>query len=129
MDTGTITVVAPLVVIGLVGVSLAVRARKSAVVRADAAHWAHTMGTVVSATVQVSHTGTARREQPLVFYAFQVNGEVFQGQRVRVADQFGRVRVAGAPSSASSTIARYPAGSSVVVYYDPQNPGKCALEL
>jgi hypothetical protein len=47
---------------------------------------------------------------------------------VRVGDEFGRIRVAGTDSSASHTVARYPAGASVIVYYDPTNPANCALE-
>jgi hypothetical protein len=78
------------------------------------------MGTVLSATVQVGTAGSPRSELPLVFYAYQVNGEVFQGHRVRRANGV---------CNASTTIARYPAGSSVVVWYDPTDPGNSALEL
>ena len=63
-----------------------------------------------------------------MLYAYQVNGEVFQGHRVRVGDEFGRTRVAGAESSASHTVARYASGTSVIVYYDPTNPSCSALE-
>ncbi len=120
IDTSTITVVAPLLIVGLVGASLLVRARRATSIRSVASQWPRTMGTVLSSTVQVGHGGGSRNEQPLVYYAYQVNGEVFQGHRVRV----GRI-----PSSASSTIARYPAGSPVVVYYDPSDPRNSALEF
>ena len=86
------------------------------------------MGTVLSATVQVSHHGNSRQEAPLVLYAYQVDGQVFQGHRVRAGDEFGRVRTAGTESSASNTVARYPSGSCVVVYFDPANPANSALE-
>ena len=46
--------------------------------------WLTTMGTVLSATVQVGNNGSSRSEHPLVFYAYQVDGQVFQGQRVRL---------------------------------------------
>ena len=55
-------------------------------------------------------------------------GQVFQGHRVRAGDEFGRVRTAGTESSASNTVARYPSGSCVVVYFDPANPANSALE-
>lgn len=81
--------------------------------------WPNTRGTVLSATVQMSHTARARRESPLVFYAYQVDGRMFQGHRVRAT---------GHCTNASEVIARYPAGASVVVYYDPTDPANSALE-
>ena len=128
VNSSVVTTVAPLLVIAGVGAVLFLRARKSTAVRSLAGGWPHTMGTVLSATLQVSTQGKARHEAPLVLYAYQVNGQVFQGDRVRVGDDLGRVRVAGVASSASSTIARYPAGASVIVYYDPTNPANSALE-
>ncbi len=81
--------------------------------------WPYTRGTVLSATVQMSHTARARHESPLVLYAYQVDGQMFQGHRVRSS---------GACPNASEVIARYPAGASVVVYYDPADPANSALE-
>ena len=127
-DTSIITMVAPLLVIVGVGGYVVSRMRRSAAARSLAVGWPHTMGTVLSATVQVSHRGNSRQEAPLVLYAYQVNGEVFQGHRVRVGDEFGRTRVAGTESSASHTVARYASGTSVIVYYDPTNPSCSALE-
>lgn len=81
--------------------------------------WPNTRGTVLSATVQMSHTSRARHESPLVLYAYQVDGRMFQGHRVRAN---------GPCANASEVIARYPAGASVVVYYDPADPANSALE-
>jgi len=128
VSTSVITTVAPLLLVVGVGVAVLWRARKTTTVRSLAGGWPHTMGTVLSATLQVSHQGTARHEAPLVLYAYQVNGQVFQGDRVRAGDDPGRARVAGAANGASTTIARYPAGASVIVYYDPTNPANSALE-
>ena len=127
-DTSIITVVAPLLVIAGVGGYVVSRMRKSSSARSLAIGWPHTKGTVLSATVQVSQHGNLRQEAPLVLYAYQVNGQVFQGHRVRVGDAFGRTRVAGTESSASNTVARYPSGAPVIVYYDPTNPSCSALE-
>ncbi len=106
---------AAIVVVALVGVALIVRAR-----RPSAVQWSRTKGTVLSATVQVGTSGPSPVESPLVFYTYQVNGEAFRGHRVRMQRR---------PGAASSVVARYPAGSSVVVYYDPSNPANSALEL
>ena len=88
--------------------------------RAPVAPWPQTSGTVISSTVQVSARAGLRDEHPLVFYAYQVAGVVYQGTRIRRSGN-------GLP--AASTVDRYPAGSAVVVYYDPTNPGLSALEL
>jgi len=118
IDTTSASFVAPLVVVAVAGVSWFARSRRSDAPRSLAADWPYTSGTVLSATVQVSHRGTARRETPLVLYAYQVGGEVFQGNRVRVSGDV----------NASGTVARYPAGACVTVYYDPANPASSALE-
>ena len=86
------------------------------------------MGTVLSATVQVAQRGTTRQEAPLVLYAYQVDGQMFHGHRVRVTDDLSRGHRADADSSASNTVARYPSGAPVVVYYDPANPANSTLE-
>ncbi len=78
--------------------------------------------------MQVSFGATSRRESPLVLYAYQVEGRMFQGRRVRASDKYGRTMPDGAGCSASATIARYPAGTAVTVYYDPLNPANSALE-
>jgi hypothetical protein len=132
IDTGTLAVGAPLllvmIVVMLVGIPLLVRARKWPASRSPAARWPHTLGTVQSSTVQVSFGATSRRESPLVLYAYQVEGRMFQGRRVRASDKYGRTMPDGAGCSASATVARYPAGTSVTVYYDPLNPANSALE-
>jgi hypothetical protein len=113
---GPVAAMALLVAVAGVAGSVWWRARRTP---AQAVHWPHTKGTVLSSTVQVGG-GASRAGEPLVFYAYQVNGQVFQGQRVRAA---------GTPRNTSSTIARYPAGASVTVYYDPDDPSNSALEV
>ncbi|MDO8389679.1 MAG: DUF3592 domain-containing protein [Actinomycetota bacterium] len=118
IDTSSASIVAPIVVVAVLGVSLLARSRRPAASRSVAADWPHTSGTVLSATVQVSQKGAVRQATPLVLYAYQVGGEVFQGNRVCVR---------GA-ADASGALARYPAGACVTVYYDPANPANSALE-
>ena len=108
IDTGTLAVGAPLllvmIVVMLVGIPLLVRARKWPASRSPAARWPHTLGTVQSSTVQVSFGATSRRESPLVLYAYQVEGRMFQGRRVRASDKYGRTMPDGAGCSASATV-------------------------
>ncbi len=118
----------PVAVLAGVGAYFTARIRKGAKSRSLAMGWPQTMGTVLSATVQVAQRGTTRQEAPLVLYAYQVDGQMFQGHRVRATDDLGRARLADADSSATNTVARYPSGAPVVVYYDPANPANSALE-
>ncbi len=127
-DTSIVATALPVAVLASLGAFFAARLRKNSTSRSLAVAWPQTMGTVLSATVQVAQRGNTRQEAPLVLYAYQVDGQVFQGHRVRVADEPGRARLADADSSASNTVARYPSGAPVVVYYDPTNPANSALE-
>jgi hypothetical protein len=126
--TSIVVVLVPLLALAGAGVLVAVRVRRLSSVRSTALRWPHTMGTVLSVTVQMSRQGATRQEAPLVLYAYQVKGQVFQGSRVRACDANGRRRAAGTQTSAANTVTRYPAGAPVIVYYDPTDPAISALE-
>ena len=127
-DTSILATALPGAVLASVGSFFSARRRRGSPSRSLAVAWPQTMGTVLSATVQVAQRGNTRQEAPLVLYAYQVDGQVFQGHRVRASNETGRVRLVDADSSASNTVARYPSGAPVVVYYDPTNPANSALE-
>jgi hypothetical protein len=88
--------------------------------RASAPEWPCIAGTVVSASVQVGTSGNTRTEQPLVFYAYQVDGQRFQGSRLSFT---------GEPMPANAVVDHCPAGSAVRVFYDPADPGNSTLQL
>lgn len=73
---------------------------------------------MISSTVQVPS------RVPLVLYTYCVGEATFRGNRVN--DEARRRGRRG--RDAESTVARYPAGASVVVYYDPDNPSESILE-
>jgi hypothetical protein len=60
---------------------------------------------------------------PLVEFGYRVGERNYHGARVA----FGPA-VAGGRALAVQTCARYPAGSTVTVYYDPANPSSSVLE-
>lgn len=128
MDTATLTLVAPLLVLAFVAVSVVLRQVRAGAARRGASGWATTTGTVVASSVVSRRTGKTRHESPAVVYTYQVDGRPLQGTTVRVGDELGRIRVAGTSSSAAETVARYPAGATVTVHYDPAEPTRCALE-
>lgn len=113
----TVALLGALVLALVVTLVWAVR-RRLATAAPPAPGWVRTSGTVISATVQRNPVGTRRSETPLVLYAYQVDGQVFQGSRVKVRGL----------AEASGTLARYPAGACVTVFYDPADPANSALE-
>ncbi len=68
-----------------------------------------------------SKGSTEFRNFAKVSFQYQVNGKTFTGSRFSLRHDVGNVDVAG-------TLARYPVGSAVTVYYDPANPAQSVLE-
>lgn len=61
------------------------------------------------------------RRQPLISYAYSVNGAPFTSERVSFAGGYK-------PKEVDPLLARYPVGSDVTVAHDPQNPREATLE-
>jgi hypothetical protein len=119
------SVTIPILVIGGIGYLLYRRNQQSMAYRQSTQTWLSTTGTVLMSSVQTSHSGRSHSTYPVVVYSYAVNGQSYQSQRIKAGEQFLNVRVAG---QAQATVARYPIGASVTVYYDPANPAECALE-
>ncbi len=118
-------VILPIVIIGVVGYILYKRSQQSNMARQAAQSWPSTTGTVLTSTIQVSHTGRSRAETPVAIYTYEVNGQSYQGQTIKAGDQYMSVRFSG---DAINTMGRYPVGKKVSVYYNPTNPAESALE-
>lgn len=123
--TAICTTCLPVLIIGGLGVFLLRRAGQSNAARQAAQAWSSTTGNVLMSTIQVRRSGRSRSEIPVVVYQYEVRGQMYQGQVIRAGDQYGTIRVMG---QAQATVARYPVGMSVTVYYDPANPANAALE-
>ncbi len=65
-------------------------------------------------------------EWPLVVYEYEVNGVKFISNRVGV-EEVGGPTLGGSMYSAQ-LLKRYPKGTTVTVYYNPQNPKESALD-
>jgi hypothetical protein len=89
--------------------------------------WPSVPGVIQTSTVshQVSYTdGVEHSYSPVLSYDFQLNGRSYSG-----------TRIASVSPSSSSTgesgcleiLQPYPAGSSVMVYYNPRDPSECLL--
>lgn len=118
------TVVPILVIVGL-GIFLYRRSKMRDATKQAAQDWSSTMGVVITSTVQVKRSYKSRSEIPVVVYQYQVDGKPYTGQVVKAGEQFFSLRIYG---DAQKTIARYPVGAQVMVYYNPANPAESALE-
>ena len=92
----------------------------------QAQSWSQTTGKIVRSEIETRRhrfAGEPERVEnvPAIEYEFTVGGTKVRGVRVGIGDDSG-----GANTEA--TLARYPAGAAVTVYYDPGNPAHCVLE-
>ena len=122
---GICAVVAPLVVLVALGVFLYRRSKMRDASKQAAQDWSSVMGVVITSTVQVKRGYKSRSEIPVVVYQYQVNGTPYVGKIIKAGEQYFSVRLYG---DAQKTVARYPVGAQVMVYYNPANPAESALE-
>jgi hypothetical protein len=97
-----------------------------------AANWPSTTGRVVVSGTQTRKVktfddnkhggrGEEARNFANVVYEYQVSGYTFRNNRVTIGEDLGNFEVA-------ETIARYPVGTTVTVYYNPRRPREAVLE-
>lgn len=99
------------------GILLAARRKMNAV-----QNWSSTMGTVLDSALdwrRGSKGGSVA--YPFVQYSYQVNGQMYQGQKIAPGMEVGG-------TGAGKVVERYPAGAQVMVFYDPNNPSDAVLE-
>jgi Protein of unknown function (DUF3592) len=97
-----------------------------------ASGWPSTLGRVVSSNSELrevkvldSERASGHRLEQRNFadigYEYSVSGQLFQNNRVSIGENSGNFQVA-------ETIARYPVGTIVTVYYNPLHPREAVLE-
>ena len=64
---------------------------------------------------------TTVTDESNIVYVYRVGGEEYRGQRVRFDWEMDR-------ADAEATVAKYPVGTLVTVYYDPDDPSSAVLE-
>lgn len=119
------TMVVPVVILGAVGFYLYKRNQKSTEYRKAAQSWPSTTGLVITSTIQSKRTGRSVSEYPVIIYQYSVHGREYQASTIKTGEQFLKV---GGSIVSNATIKRYPVGSTVTVFYNPENPGEAALE-
>lgn len=94
-----------------------------------AARWPAVPGRVLASKVVQRKTGRIGGDEKNlelrnfaeVSYEYVVQGRKYRASRVSVGEDLGNFRV-------EETIAKYPAGAGVMVFYNPTNPGEAVLE-
>lgn len=96
--------------------------RSSNVLLEASKRWATTRGEIVSAEVK-RKPGSKPTWEGRITYRFDANGEAHTSRAVMIGGE-----VYASQTFAEKRVAKYPAGSSVDVYYDPADPSRCCLE-
>lgn len=102
-----------------IGVNKIIEARASA-------HWLAVPAVVLSAKIETSHHSSSAsgsggtRYTPRISYRYTVNGQDYTGDRAAfIYESSGR--------EARQFLARFPAGSRTIAYYNPQDPARAVL--
>lgn len=90
--------------------------------------WPAVQGEVVESWVSRrdstdSDGDVSSRYYPEIRYRYQVMGHEHLGEKITFGPRYG-----GARSKAEKVAARYPAGTNVMVYYQPDRPDNAVLE-
>lgn len=85
--------------------------------------WPSAGGTVISGEVAIVHSSKgASKSKPVIRYSFVVDGVEYE------SDRYSSTMARGSSFWAKEVIDKHPAGSSITVYYNPENPAKSVLD-
>jgi len=91
-----------------------------------ALNWPSTEGRIVESAVDAKRLPGDRpnvRFAPRIAYEYSVDGRRYRSEHIA----FGATSWSLAPQAARATVARYPSGRSVTVYYNPKRPEEAVL--
>ena len=122
-----ISVVGILVFVALVWVAKRVqkKSKLASAVLQDSQSWPSTTGVIVKSRVEVRGGSTTTSVDAKIVYEYEVGGQQYQGEQIRVDDRHRVLQVGG---QAYEMVDRYPMGASVTVYYNPDDPAEAGLE-
>ena len=87
----------------------------------EAQAWPSTEGVVLVS--EVRDEGGENGWRAHVRYQYEVDGRTYESSRIAVAVEYGREGL----QAHEELAARFPSGTRVTVYYNPQNPAESAL--
>jgi hypothetical protein len=117
-------VAVPFIVIAAVLLFIGLRANRKAGV---SKYWTETMGQVVSSGIEPrtgrSQHGYTTAYYPVVVYTYDAMGQRFQSSRINFGAEMGY----GYTGWAQNIVNKFPVGSAVPVYFNPENPPEAVL--
>ena len=125
-NMGGLTILLTIIPVAVVVLILGTIVRRSSSQVNASKSWDSTVGKVLMSQIEMrrvtgSH-GAHNSPYPVVVYEYEVMGRRFQGTRISFGTEVG------GSLAAPRTLQKYPAGSTVTVYYNPQNPAEAVLE-
>jgi len=85
--------------------------------------WTSTEGTVISGEVVSVHSSKgASKSKPLIRYSFTVDGKNYE------SDRYSSTVARGSSFWAKEIVDLHPEGSTLKVYYNPENPARSVLD-
>ncbi len=89
---------------------------------AEVSQWPSTMGVVQMSTIEQRHSSEGGyTDYPVIQYSYQIGGQTYQSMKLAPGPEVGG-------TGARNVVAKYPAGTQVMVFYNPQNPSDAVLE-
>lgn len=118
------TVLPMLGIFGGIGWFLNKKSKEAKALREAAKNWASTTGKVTTSRVEVSG-GEYTSVSPFIVYQYNVYDRDYSNSQIKAGD----VHISSYSSRAAYDMAdKYPVGSEVTVYYNPEDPQQSALE-
>jgi len=91
----------------------------------DAKTWPSVQGTVQISKIRAHKEWMLSVFEPHLIYSYTVAGKGYTGDTVRI----GHAKMMWSKEDATGLLQNYPAGKTVTVYYDPDEPTEALLEL
>ena len=116
------------VLLSLIALGLLTLAIQLHVVASGAQEWSTTTGLVVASYIRKTGVGNAAEAgdtdsyAPVVRYEYRIGSDPYAGSKIGFGDLFYNWY------SSKSRVQAFPKGSSVIVYFDPQDPNSAVLD-
>ncbi len=102
------------------GLSTALEERK---IERRRKYWLKTQAHVTESKVDIKYD-EGKKYRAIIEYEFSVDGRHYTSKRVKIGGDMPFTK-----TSVEALVAAYPIGSSTPVYYDPDQPNLCSLEV
>jgi len=111
-------------IFGGIGWFLNKKSKEARALREAAKSWDSTNGKIVTSRVEVTG-GEHTTVSPHIVFEYEVYGQSYSSSQIKAGDLHWASYTSRA---AYDIVEKYPVGSDVVVYFDPENPALSALE-